>query len=89
METLIGKGTHEKTAELDTLVTNGMSYFRQAVDLYGEHSGLEVSLLRQRVVLAALVGVRKVRIATAACASHCRTTRTPFIIIIFYTSHTS
>lgn len=40
LESLIGKGTHQKTPELDALVTSGMTYFRQAVDLYG---GIEKS----------------------------------------------
>lgn len=42
METLIGKGVHEKTAELEALIANGMFYFRRAVDLYGEHPRVEV-----------------------------------------------
>ena len=42
METLIGKGTHEKTPELERLIDSGMSYLRQAVDLYGDQEGLEV-----------------------------------------------
>ena len=43
METLIGKGTHNKTAELNALIADGMFYFQQAVDLYGERRNLDVS----------------------------------------------
>ncbi|CAM9404102.1 unnamed protein product, partial [Pylaiella littoralis] len=35
IESFIGKGTHEKTPELEALVASGMSYFNQAVDLHG------------------------------------------------------
>ncbi|CAN0082541.1 unnamed protein product, partial [Ectocarpus sp. 4 AP-2014] len=36
IESLLGKGTHKKTPELQAFIADGMSYFRQAVDLHGE-----------------------------------------------------
>ncbi|CAM9588914.1 unnamed protein product, partial [Scytosiphon promiscuus] len=42
IESLMGKGTHQKTPELEALVTSGMSYFRQAVDLHGEMENSEL-----------------------------------------------
>lgn len=38
----MGKGTHENTPELQALVTSGMSYFGQAVDLHGDTKNSEV-----------------------------------------------
>lgn len=43
LESLVGKGTHERTAELDALIADGMFYFQQAIDLYGEKKNLDVS----------------------------------------------
>lgn len=42
METLIGKGTHQKTPELNNLIADGMSYFHEAINLYGSRPGVEV-----------------------------------------------
>lgn len=52
METLIGKGTHGRTTELEALISSGMFYFQQAVDLYGETGNLDVSSLLRRRLLA-------------------------------------
>lgn len=42
IESLIGKGTHEKTPELEALITSGMSCFGQAVDLHEDTERSEV-----------------------------------------------
>lgn len=42
METLIGKGTHERTPELQKLIDDGTYYLTQAVDIHGDQGGLEV-----------------------------------------------
>lgn len=52
MESLIGKGTHDRTAELDALIADGMFYFQQAVDLYGEKRNLDVSSFLRRGLLS-------------------------------------
>lgn len=42
MESLIGKGTHERTPELQKLINDGTYYLHQAVDIHGDQGGLEV-----------------------------------------------
>lgn len=42
LESLMGKGTHENTPELQALVTSGMSYLSRAVDLHGDVKNSEV-----------------------------------------------
>eukprot|EP00752_Nemacystus_decipiens_P003054 g2831.t1 len=41
LESLLGKGTHENTPELQALVTSGMSYLSQAIDLHGDTKNSE------------------------------------------------
>lgn len=38
----MGKGSHEKTPELEALVMSGMSYFGQTIDLHGDIENSEV-----------------------------------------------
>lgn len=42
IESLMGKGTHQKTPELEAMVNSGMSYFGQAVDLHRGTKNSEV-----------------------------------------------
>lgn len=44
METLVGKGTHQKTPELEGLIADGMYYLHEAIHLYGNNPGIEVVL---------------------------------------------
>eukprot|EP00903_Cladosiphon_okamuranus_P016556 g15273.t1 len=42
LESLVGKGTHENTPELQALVAGGMSYLGQAIDLHGDMKNSEL-----------------------------------------------